>query len=200
MGGRVKIVKESIDRYFDYDLHIETRTIYIGDSEDNGVGPLMAERVIKAFTLFNMTPDKPVRIILNTLGGSVWHGYAIYDAIKASPCHVTIEVMGSAMSMGSIILQAADERIMHPNAIFMIHDGSETYEEKTHVRDIERWAEYSKKIDRPRMYQIFAEKSGKPAHYWEKKSVNDYILTAEQVVEEGLADKVFGQEEEGAEE
>jgi ATP-dependent Clp endopeptidase proteolytic subunit ClpP len=191
----MKIVKESIDRFFDYDFHVETRTIYIGDGEDNQIGPLMAGRVIKALVLCNMTPDKPVRIILNTSGGSVFDGYAIFDAISASPCHVTIEVMGSAMSMGSIILQAADERIIHPNVVFMIHDGHESHE-GINVRDFERWAEYSKKIDRPRMYQILAEKSGKPAHYWEKKSVNDYILTAEQVVEEGLADRVYGEEEE----
>lgn len=190
----MKIVKESIDRFFDYHLHIETRTIYVGDSEDEGVGPTMAERVIKAFTLFNMTPEKPVRVILNSQGGSVCHGYAIYDAIKSSPCHVTIEVMGSAMSMGAIILQAGDERIIHPNAIVMIHDGSESFD-SLNVRDIERWAEYSKKVDRPRMYELFAAVSGKPISYWEKRSVNDYILTARQVVDEGLADKIFQAEE-----
>lgn len=82
----MKIVKESVDRWFDYDLHFESRTIYVGDTEDEGsitgVGPLMAERVIKAFEVFNMTPDKPVKIILNTVGGCVYNGYAIYDTIK----------------------------------------------------------------------------------------------------------------------
>lgn len=194
----MKIVKESVDRWFDYDLHIETRTIYVGDTEDEGevtgVGPLMAERVIKAFSLFNMTPDKSVRIILNTVGGCVFNGFAIYDTIKSSPCHVTIEVLGHAQSMGVIILQAADERIVHPNAIIMAHDGSDSYENMP-SRDVESWADYSKKIDRPRMYQIFAEKTNKPSHYWEKRCSHDFIMTAEQAVEEGLADKVFGQEE-----
>lgn len=196
-----KIVKESVDRWFDYDLHIETRTIYVGDTESdgepNGVGPLMAERVIKAFVVFNMTPEKPVKIILNTGGGFVEHGYAIYDAIKSSPCHVTIEVMGQAQSMGAIILQAADVRIVHPNSVVMIHDGTQGLD--THARNIERWAEYSKKVDRPRMYQILADATGKPATYWEKKSTLDHILTAEQAVEEGLADKIFGTEEEHSE-
>lgn len=190
----MKIVKESLDRFFDYDIHIETRTIYVGDSEESEVGPLMSERVIKAFVIFNMTPDRAVRIILNTSGGYAFHGYAIYDAIKSSPCHVTIEVMGQAQSMGAIILQAADTRVVHPNCLVMAHDGTDSHEH-VGVRDVESWAHYSKKVDRPRMYQIFAERSGKPAHYWEKKCANDFILTAEEAVEEGLADKVFGQEE-----
>jgi ATP-dependent Clp endopeptidase proteolytic subunit ClpP len=191
----MKIVKESIDRFFDYDLHIETRTIYIGDGEDgSGVGPKMAEKVIKAFIIFNATPEKPVRIILNTKGGDIFDGYAVYDAIKASPCHVTIEVMGSAMSMGSIILQAADERLIHPHSTVMIHDGHDSME--MNIRDIEKWAEFYKKVDRPRMYALFAEKTGKPAHYWEKKAVNDYVMTAQQAVDEGLADRVVGTEEE----
>lgn len=194
----MKIVKESVDRWFDYDLHFESRTIYVGDTEDEGsitgVGPLMAERVIKAFEVFNMTPDKPVKIILNTVGGCVYNGYAIYDTIKSSPCHVTIEVLGQAQSMGSIILQAADERIVHPNAIVMAHDGSDSYDTIS-ARDAERWAEFSKKIDRPRMYRIFAEKTGQSVQYWEKKCTHDFIMTAEQAVEEKLADKVFGQED-----
>lgn len=191
-----KIVKESLDRFFDYDLHIETRTIYLGDNEDEHgdvagqVGPLMAERLIKTLILFNQTPEKPIKIILNTGGGYVTHGYAIYDAIKASPCHVTIEVMGQASSMGVIILQAADERIIHPNAILMAHNGTDSHN-MADVINIEKWAEYSKKVDRPRMYEIFAEKSKRKASYWEHKCVHDFIMTAEQAVEEGLVDKIY---------
>jgi len=190
-----KIYKESIDRFFDYDLHLETRTIYIGDGEDgSGVGPKMAEKVVKAFTIFNMTPDKPVTVLLNTKGGDVFDGYAIYDAIKDSPCHVTIEVIGAAMSMGSIILQAADLRVVHPNATIMIHDGKDSMDQ-VHIRDLEKWAEYYKKIDRPRMYQLFADRTGKPFSYWEKKSANDYIMTAQQALDEGFVDKIKGQED-----
>lgn len=127
-----KIVKESIDRFFDYGIHVETKTIYMGseeyvDDQESGTDHKMAENMIKALHVLNLTPDKPIKIIMNNLGGNWTDGMAIYDAIKASPCHVTIEVMGQAMSMGSIILQAADERIMHPNATMMIHDGQDGY-------------------------------------------------------------------------
>lgn len=189
----MKIIKEGIDRYFDYDLHVETRTIYIGDGEDDtGVGPKMAEKVIKAFTIFNVTPDKPVKIILNSKGGDWYDGMSIYDVIKSSPCHVTIEVMGSAMSMGSVILQAADERVVHPNSTVMIHDGYDGFE--GHPRSFEKSAEQSKKL-RMRMYEIYSQRSGKDTKYWEKKSDHDLYMTADEAVAEGLADKVFDKEE-----
>lgn len=187
----MKIVKESIDRFFDYDLHIESRTIYVGDGEDSdGIGPRSSEKLVKALVLFNSTPDKPVRILLNTKGGDIFEGYAMFDAIRSSPCHVTVEVIGSAMSMGAVILQAGDERVIHPNATIMIHDGGDNVD--MNLRDLERWARFYEKTDRPRMYHILAKRTGKPAIYWDKRSRNDYILTAEQALAEGLVDKIAG--------
>ena len=193
-----KVVRESIDRFFDYDIHPESRTIYAGcvysDSEgSSGVETHMAERVIKALHTFSATPDKPVKIILNSPGGNFYDGMAIYDAIKACPCHVTIEVFGQAMSMGSIILQAADERVMHPNAVIMIHDGEDSY--SGHQRNFEMWAKEGLRI-RKLMYEIYAEASEKDAKYWEKKCAFDCILPADEAVKEGLADSIFGVDKE----
>jgi ATP-dependent Clp endopeptidase proteolytic subunit ClpP len=192
-----KFHKESIDRFFDYDIHPESRTIYIGDVMDGEVGPALAERVIKALHLLQVqSKESAIKVILNSKGGDWYDGIAIYDAIKACPCHVTIEVFGAAMSMGSIILQAADERIMHPNATLMIHDGSDYFE--GHARNMEAWAKQSALL-RKRMYEIYSEVSGKPASFWEKKCLVDYVLTATEAVEQGLADKVAATEEEAAE-
>lgn len=190
-----KNIRESVDRFFDYDIWIEKRIITIVDTvnengEQNEVDAQMAERVFKAFELFNETPDKPVKIILNTAGGDWDSGIAIYDTISLSPCHVVIEVRGCAMSMGSLILQAADERVLYPHATVMIHDGTLGY--NTDTISFEKWGEYSKKHLRPKTYAIYAKKSGKDAKYWEKRCSHDYILSAEEAVEEGLADKVYG--------
>ena len=194
----MRLAKDSLDRLFDYGFHIETRTIYLGDSEDYQVGAEMSKNLIKSFLAFNLTPDKPVKIYLNTVGGDTAHGWAIYDIIKSSPCHVTIEVIGQAMSMGAIILQAADERVMHKNSVIMLHDPSSTFDDAK-SRDLEAWTEFGKKVERPKMYDILSERTGKPAHFWEKRMVNDYILTAEEAIEEGLADKIFGDKESGSE-
>lgn len=192
----MRIARDSIDHFFDYDFHLETRTIVIGDKEqsERGVGPDMADRVIKALHLLVAAgPEKPIHIILNSGGGDWIAGMAIYDAIAACPCHVSITVCGSAMSMGSIILQAADERLIHPNSTVMVHDGGDCFE--GHARNFEAWAGFSKKI-RIRMYEIYAERSGKDPKYWEKRCVVDNIMTADEAVEEGLADKVIGKKEE----
>ena len=190
----MKFNKDNLDKFYDYDMHIETRTIYVGDTNDDGVGPRMAEFLIKSIHVLSASaPDRPIKIILNSQGGSWFDGLAIYDAIKASPCHVSIEVMGSAMSMGSIILQAADERILHPSATIMIHDGYSGID--ADVRTFENWADFDKKIRRPKMYEIYSERSKKPPKYWERRCSHDYILTADQAIEEGLADKLFGEDE-----
>lgn len=192
-AGSKKVSKDTIDKLFDYDFHLETRTIYLGDSEEEGVSPMMAERAIKALHLLSEHKDEPIKIILNTQGGCYFSGMAVYDAVKACPCHIIIEVIGSAQSMGSIILQAADERVIHPNAIIMIHDGEDGF--SGHPKNLERAAELSKKI-RKKTYDIYAEKSKHPAHYWEKKCAFDTFYSAEQAKEEGLVDKIYGEEDE----
>lgn len=184
----MKLSRENIDRWFDYDVHLETRTIYLGDSAEDQVGPMLAERVIKALFLLSAHKEEPIKIILNTMGGCWYNGMAIYDAIKANPCHIVIEVLGSAMSMGSVILQAADERILHPNSTVMIHDGIDSFE--GHTRNMEVWGAQSK-ASRKRMYEIYAEKSGKPVSYWEKRCAIDCVLTAKEALKEGLADKIY---------
>ncbi len=187
-------VRESIDRFFDYDIHVESRTIYLGtvgideDGADNGVDACLAERAVKALWMLG-TSKKPINIILNNIGGDWYHGMAIYDAIKACQCQVKIQVYGSAMSMGSVILQAAHRRIMHPHSTLMVHDGYDGMGWVT-PKTFEAWALESKRLRR-KMYDIYAERSKKPWSYWEQRCANDYILSAERAVEEGLADEVI---------
>ena len=118
-----------LDKWFDLNVDTDTRTIYMGsagytyDEGETGVDHFMAEYLIKGMHSLESKNKKPILIIMNNPGGDWYHGMAIYDAIKSSPCECTIKVYGHAMSMGSIILQAADNRIMMPNSRFMIHYG-----------------------------------------------------------------------------
>lgn len=189
-----KTTKDAIDHWFNFSVCTETRTIYLGDQEDHGenlaVGPTMAEFAIKGIHLFNRNPRKPIKILLNSLGGCEFNGMGIYDAIKTSPCKVTIDAIGPAMSMGSIILQAGDVRRAYANTIIMIHDGY-LASDAVIPTTFEAWAEYSKKVSRPVMYNIYAERSGKPANYWKKRCASDYILTAQDALEEGLIDEII---------
>jgi ATP-dependent Clp protease protease subunit len=152
----------------------------------------MAEKVIKALHLLIAADStKEIRIIMNSSGGNWTDGMAIYNAIKACPVHVTIEVYGSCMSMATVILQAADERVLHPDTTFMVHDGHE--EISGSPKTVEAWAKRSKYV-RKRMYEIYAERSKKSVSFWEKRCTSDLILSSQEAVDMGLADKVAGEE------
>lgn len=147
--------------WFDNGLDIETRTIYMGSMSnvgegESGVDNFMAENFIKGMHILeSKSLDKEIFIIMNNPGGDWYHGMAIYDAIKNSPCHCTIKVYGHAMSMGSVILQAADQRIMMPNSRFMIHYGTDSID--SHSKNVSKWAEEYKKIN-SEMEEIYIER------------------------------------------
>jgi ATP-dependent Clp endopeptidase proteolytic subunit ClpP len=138
--------------WFDHNLDLETRTIYMGslgysyDGGETGVDHLMTEYFLKGMHLLETrSPEKEITIVMNNPGGDWYHGMAIYDAIKNSNCHCTIKVYGHAMSMGSIILQAADHRIMMPNSRFMIHYGYNG--NSGHSKIFEKWSDEAKRIN-----------------------------------------------------
>jgi len=187
----MKLAKESIDRFFDYDIHVESRTIWLGDDED-GITEKTSERLVKALhMLANAAPDREITIFLNSLGGCWFNGMAIYDAIRACPCPITCYIIGAAMSMGSIIAQACDQRLIYPNATMMVHDGYETRVDDI-PRTFQNWADYSKHTQK-KMYEIYAERSGRPVTFWRKKCSADLILTAAEARELGLVDAIFGE-------
>ena len=113
----------------DYCVDIHNRTIFlhahITESEDDpGVDYRMSSRLIKNLHLLkNLNEKDPITIHLQSIGG-IWHeGMAIYDAIKLSSPHIKIIGHGSISSMGTVIMQAADERVIMPHAEFMVHYG-----------------------------------------------------------------------------
>lgn len=96
------------------------------EDEEPGVTYQMASKVIKNLNiLYTLSPTKPVVIHMQTCGGDVVEGLAIYDAIKSMPYHKTIISYTHARSMSSYILQAADTRLLMPHSYFLFHDGEE---------------------------------------------------------------------------
>ena len=186
-----KLVKESIDRFYDYDIHVETRTLYVGSVEiyedgESGTDGAMAARAIKGLHLLDSsapTGDKPITIIMNNIGGCEYHGMAIYDAIRACKNHVTIIGRGHLMSMGSIIFQAADVRIMAPHCSMMIHYGTADVP-RDHPKIVYAWAEQCKKLDLM-MENLYLEKI--------KQKHPNYTL--EQVKQDCMFDKFYSPQE-----
>jgi len=196
-----RIARDDIDHWFDFGVSVPSNTLYMGSAEydaegerENGVDFLMAERTIKGLHLLDQKKDKPITIIMNNPGGDVYHGAAIYDAIKGCKNHITIKVYGHAMSMGSIILQAADERIMAPNSKFMIHYGTWGIN-GSHTKTFQKWAEECKRYDKW-MIDMYLERIREKHPKYSRKKVDemcnfDTILTAKETVDLGFADKVL---------
>lgn len=196
-----RINRDDVDKFHDYSLYIPTRTIYIGSEEHNiengesGTDGAMAERVIKNLTILD-TKDEPINVIMNNIGGDVNHGLAIYDAIKACKSHVAITVFGHCMSMGSIILQAADVRIMSENSVQMIHYGVMGAE--GHAKTVYKQADENKRIDKW-METMYLEKiKEKQEHYTlarlQRMLAHDTFITARESVNLGLCDQILGEE------
>lgn len=198
-----RINKDDTDRFHDYSLYIPKRTIYIGSEDydlehgESGTDGAMAERAIKNLTILEGISSEPIKIIMNNIGGDEYHGFAIYDAIKACESHITIQVFGHAMSMGSIILQAADERVMAPTSRQMIHYG--TWGVHDHAKTTQQWAKEGERIDEW-MEEMYLEKIREqhpkfPTSKLKTLLDHDTFLTAQESIDLGLADKILGEKE-----
>jgi len=200
-----RINKESIDRFYDYDIYTETRTIYIGsvesdmDKGESGTDAAMAERAIKGLHLLDTSApvgDKAITVIMNNPGGDYYHGMAIYDAIKSCKNHVTVVIYGHVMSMGSIILQAADKRVMTQNSTLMIHYGYINADGAS--KNFERIAAENKRLDKVTEKILLDRIKQKNPKFLPNKIKEmlefDTFLTAEQALELGLIDEILGEE------
>jgi ATP-dependent Clp protease protease subunit len=193
------MAKTNLDNLFDYGIDHRHRVIYLGsssknDSDDNGVDFIMAEYAIKGLMALDMEGERPITVILNSPGGEEVHGMAIYDAISSCQNHITGMVYGEASSMGSVILQACDERVMSPSSIMLIHNG-DLYIEQTYdnaVRFLDLQKKYTKVIE-----DIYLEKIKEKHPRFTRKRLQELLvldtyLMAKDAVELGLADKILG--------
>lgn len=194
-------IKEDIDRWFDYNYLSSQRIIYVGSHNaetgdgygESGTDCQMSEYFLKAMMHLNCISSKPIFLHMNNLGGDWFHGMSMYDAIRASTAHVYGICWGNAMSMGSIIIQACDSRIVAPHCTFMIHDGFDSLNGT--CKSVEAWAKYTAKM-RLRMYEIYLSrmKPAKPRMTIQKIEdlcSHDTIYTAYEAVDKGLADWVL---------
>lgn len=99
--------------------------------------------------------DRPLTVILNSGGGSWTAGMAIFDMVRTFPGAVDIMLIGQGCSMGSILLQAGDSRVVSTNSLYMIHDG--WTEVGGTPRSVKNWAEIEAKAVQPTMYEIYLE-------------------------------------------
>jgi ATP-dependent Clp protease protease subunit len=130
---------------------------------------------------------------MNCEGGCVTNGFAMYDAIKACQNQVEIKVIGCAQSMATVVLQAADKRVMSPNARMMIHLGSQSIAED-HAKNVENLIKEGKELDRIAS-DIYLEKIQEVQPDFKMSRLNkmldfDTFLSAQTALEMGLIDEI----------
>jgi ATP-dependent Clp protease protease subunit len=179
---------------------ITKRLVYFGSEnydEDNcgesGVDFLSTKKLIKNLIYLDTLSSKNIKLYFNSPGGDWHHGMAIYDCILGLRSKVVFVGFGYVRSMGSIIMQACDKRLLTPNCKVMIHDGIEGY--YGIPKSFEAWGKESRKT-RQKMYEIYYNEMIKKDKNITLKKIedmckHDYIFSGEDAVNMGLADRVL---------
>ena len=173
-----------------YDIYsrlMKDRIIFLG----TGINDAVANTVIaQLLFLENQSPEKDIKLYINSPGGSVTAGMAIYDPMQYIKPDVSTICIGIAASMGSLLLAAGahGKRFCLPNSEVMIHQVMGGAEGQ--ASDIQIHAERIIKMKR-RLNEMLAQHSGKPFEQVEKDSDRDRFMSAKEAVEYGLVDKVI---------
>jgi ATP-dependent Clp protease protease subunit len=158
------------------------------------IGPIedaMASSVcMQLLFLESQNPKKEIAMYINSPGGVVTSGMAIYDTMQFIRCPVATLCIGQAASMGSLLLSAGAKGMRYalPNARIMVHQPSGGFSGQ--ASDIERHAEDIIKMKR-RLNEVYVKHTGQPYDKIEHTLDRDYFMTAEQARDFGLIDKVL---------
>ena len=173
-----------------YDIYsrlLKDRIIFLGEEVTD-----VAANIIVAQLLFLEAedPDKDIHLYINSPGGSVTAGLAIYDTMQYIKCDVATYCMGMAASMGSFLLSGGTKGKLYamPNSEIMIHQPSGGAQGQ--ATEIQIAAEHILKI-RTRLNQILAENTGQPLDVIRIDTERDNFMSAEEAKEYGLIDEVI---------
>ena len=176
------------ERSFDiYSRLLNDRIIMLTDEVNDTTASLVVAQMLY---LEAQDPDKDISLYINSPGGSVSAGFAIYDTMNFIKCDVSTICMGMAASMGAFLLAAGakGKRLALPNSVIMIHQplgGAQG--QATEIKIV---ADQILKT-REKLNQILAENTGKPIEQIAIDTERDNYLTAQEAMDYGLVDKVL---------
>ncbi len=178
------------ERSFDiYSRLLNERIIFLGTPIDDQIANLVVAQLIH---LESEDPDKDISIYINSPGGSVYAGLAVYDTMQYIKPDVQTVCVGIAMSMGAVLLAGGTpgKRMALPNSKILIHQVSSGFQGQ--ATDIEIQAREVINIKR-RLEEIMAYHSGQPLDKVSKDMERDYFMTADEAKEYGIIDMVQSQ-------
>jgi ATP-dependent Clp protease protease subunit len=163
------------------------RIIFItGEIEDNMANAICAQLLF----LQSQDPEKPVNVYINSPGGTVTSGLAIYDTMNYIKCPIATYCIGQAASMGAVLLSAGDKGMRYalPNARIMIHQPSggvmgQATEIEISYKEIQRLKDI--------LNGILAKQTGKKLSEIERYTDRDHFMSADEAKKFGLIDKVI---------
>jgi ATP-dependent Clp protease, protease subunit len=186
------VVERSARGEREYDIYsrlLNERIIFLGSAVDDMVANLIVAQLLH---LESADPDKDISIYVNSPGGSIYAGLAIYDTMHFIKPDVQTICCGIAMSMGSLILAAGapGKRFSLPNSRILIHQPSAGFEGQS--TDIEIHAREILKT-RDNIDKIYAKHTGQPLEQVHNDMLRDRFFKPDEAVDYGLIDKVISE-------
>src|SRR5881296_251981 len=176
------------ERSFDiYSRLLNERIVFLGTPVDDQIANLIVAQLLH---LESEDPDKDISIYINSPGGSVYAGLAIYDTMQFIKPDVSTICVGIAMSMGALILAGGTKgkRMALPNSKILIHQVSGGFQGQG--TDIEIQARETISLKR-RLEEIIARHTNQPVERVSKDMERDYYLSAEEAHQYGIVDQVI---------
>jgi ATP-dependent Clp protease protease subunit len=176
------------ERAFDiFSRLLRERIIFVNGPIEDGMAALVCAQLL---SLESDNPNKEVALYINSPGGMVTSGFAIYDTMRYIKCPVSTVCIGTARSMASFLLMAGTpgRRIALPNSSVVVHQPLGGFQGQ--ASDIERHAEDIVKTKK-RMIALYAKHCGRTIEEVERTLDRDYFMTAEEAKDWGLVDHVY---------
>ena len=184
------VIEQSSRGERSYDIFsrlLNDRIIVLPDEVNDATASLVVAQLLY---LEGQDPEKDISLYINSPGGSVTAGFAIYDTMQYIKCDVSTICMGMAASMGAFLLSsgAKGKRFALPNSEIMIHQPSGGAQGQ--ATEIEITAKQILKI-RERLNKILADNTGKPIDIIAKDTERDNFMSADEALDYGLVDKIL---------
>ena len=184
------VIEQSSRGERSYDIFsrlLNDRIIVLSDEVNDATASLVVAQLLY---LEGQDPEKDISLYINSPGGSVTAGFAIYDTMQYIKCDVSTTCMGMAASMGAFLLSsgAKGKRFALPNSEIMIHQPSGGAQGQ--ATEIEITAKQILKI-RERLNKILADNTGKPIDIIAKDTERDNFMSADEALDYGLVDKIL---------
>jgi ATP-dependent Clp protease protease subunit len=184
------VIERSARGEREYDIYsrlLNERIIFLGQPVDDQIANLVVAQLLH---LESVDPDKDISIYINSPGGSIYAGLAIYDTMQFIKPDVSTICCGIAMSMGSLLLTggAKGKRMSLPNSRILIHQPSAGFEGQ--ATDIEIHAREAIAL-RKRLDELLAQDTGQPLEKVARDTERDYFMSADEAAGYGVIDTVI---------